>query len=115
MRPAIRLATAAIAVSGVILPGQAAEKTPVTIEDCIRMVRIQNVYQPNEPVVTFSPDGTRFAVVVWRGDLERNTNHYPLRSALYVPRGASVASAAPDPASIRTWRTTGRSERLFER
>lgn len=78
MRPATRLAATAIVVSVVILPGKSAEKTPVTIEDCIRMVRIQNVYQPNEPTVTFSPDGTRFAVVVWRGDLERNTNHYSL-------------------------------------
>lgn len=65
--------------------------TPVTVEDAIRMVRIQDRYGMDPRFVAFSPDGSRFAVVVWRGDLERDVNLYSLlvfdvEAALARPR-----------------------------
>lgn len=53
-------------------------RTPITVEDAIRMVRIQDRYGTDRRFIAFSPDGSRFAVVVWRGDLERNMNLYSL-------------------------------------
>lgn len=81
MRHGARLCRPGLAVAVVavfLLPGQAAEKTPVTIEDCIRMVRIQNRFNPHDRSVTFSVGGTRFASVIWSGDVQRNTNHHSL-------------------------------------
>src|SRR5215471_4746025 len=47
----------------------------VTVADAISMVRVQ---QYLGPVATFSPDGSKFATVVWHGDLARNVNVYSL-------------------------------------
>jgi dienelactone hydrolase len=53
-------------------------KQPVTIQDAISMVRIDGANNANGSVGAFSPDGSKFATVVWHGDLQRNTNVYRL-------------------------------------
>ncbi len=54
------------------------DKTVVTISDCIEMTRIMVSSSSDHRVVTFSPDGSKFATVVYRGDLKRNINLYSL-------------------------------------
>jgi hypothetical protein len=58
------------------------EKRPVTVADAIRMTRIAgNGYpslRPKSGFAAFSPDGKRFAIVIARGDIEKNTNEYSL-------------------------------------
>jgi dipeptidyl aminopeptidase/acylaminoacyl peptidase len=51
-----------------------------TVPDAINMVRIQYSVTPDDKVAAISPDGTQAAFVTWRGDLERNTNVYELRT-----------------------------------
>src|ERR1051325_11363710 len=53
-----------------------AQKSPVTIEDAISMVRIQQTYSADDRTVTFSPDGSLFATLIWRGDIPADVNHY---------------------------------------
>jgi dipeptidyl aminopeptidase/acylaminoacyl peptidase len=55
-----------------------AQQRPVTIEDCIGMVRIQQTYDVNDPTVVFSPDGRHFVTMIWRGNLKTNLNDYTL-------------------------------------
>jgi len=52
--------------------------TPITIQDAINMVRIESNYGYDDKFLVFSPDGSKFATVVWHGDLERNVNVYSL-------------------------------------
>lgn len=52
--------------------------TPITVEDCIRMTRLQRPYRDAARAAVFSPDGTRFASVVSRGNLATNVNDYRL-------------------------------------
>ncbi len=70
-------------------PPSAAEQSrevkqrPATVQDSIRMTRLADPsYLQGAPsaghVAHFSPDGKRFAIVLMRGDLERNTNEYSL-------------------------------------
>ena len=58
------------------------EKRPVTVVDTIRMTRIAgNGYQslrPKSGFAVFSPDGKQFAIVIARGDVEKNSNEYSL-------------------------------------
>ena len=58
-------------------------KRPVTVSDFIRMTRFGDPqYTDGVPskglVAKFSPDGTRFVVVLRKGNLETNTNEYSL-------------------------------------
>ena len=87
---------------GVPLFGQGgphAVKRPVTVADAIRMTRIgEPLYVgytgvgPKEGFAAFSPDASRFAFVVTKGNLERNANDY----SLLLFRTADVfRSAAP--------------------
>lgn len=70
-----------------VLPASASEPTlapdnttpTASIEDAIRMVRIQYGVTPVDSVAAISPDGNQAAFVTWRGDLARNTNVYELR------------------------------------
>jgi|HubBroStandDraft_6_1064221.scaffolds.fasta_scaffold31344_1 dipeptidyl aminopeptidase/acylaminoacyl peptidase len=50
----------------------------VTIEDCIRMVHIQQTYDADDPTVVFSPDGRRFVTMVWHGNLATNLNDHTI-------------------------------------
>ena len=41
-----------------------AQQRPVTIEDCIEMVRIQQTYDANDATAVFSPDGRQFVTMI---------------------------------------------------
>jgi dipeptidyl aminopeptidase/acylaminoacyl peptidase len=69
---------------------------PVSVEDAIEMRRIQRIPAQYEEIAHFSPDGTRFVSVVWKGDLERNVNLYSLM--LFDLRQQRVA-----PRILLTW------------
>jgi dipeptidyl aminopeptidase/acylaminoacyl peptidase len=71
----IRLSLALLALTLVV---SADERRPATIADAISMVRIQFDVTADDRVAAVSPDGSRIAFVVWRGDLERNVNVYSL-------------------------------------
>lgn len=76
---AVAFVVGAAPTRGQPAPYAVADTTPVaTIEDAIRMVRIEDRYGTNGRFAAFSPDGSKFATVVWYGDLERNVNVYDL-------------------------------------
>ena len=60
----------------------APEKHPVSVADTIRMTRVAGSGYPSlRPIsgfAVFSPDGKHFAIVVGRGNVEKNTNEYSL-------------------------------------
>jgi len=56
----------------------AAQQRAVTIEDCIRLVHVEQTRDPDDPSVVFSRDGKQFVSLIWQGDLEKNLNHYSL-------------------------------------
>jgi dipeptidyl aminopeptidase/acylaminoacyl peptidase len=60
----------------------APEKRPVTVADTIRMTRIAGSgypsLRPKRGFAVFSPDGKRLAMVIARGNVEKNTNEYSL-------------------------------------
>jgi dipeptidyl aminopeptidase/acylaminoacyl peptidase len=68
------------------------EKHPVTVADTIQMTRLAGSgypsMRPKSGFAVFSPDGKRFAIVVARGNLEKNTNEY----SLLVFRTADVSA-----------------------
>jgi dipeptidyl aminopeptidase/acylaminoacyl peptidase len=98
------LAGASVVTEGVRLGGfplaaaspAAAERGGVTVRDAIEMTRIR----PGS--FAFSPDGHRFAYVVWRGDLDDFVN----RNELYV-----VDTAARAPRPVRPLATIERDDR----
>jgi len=49
-----------------------------TVEDAVRMVRIQYSVALDGSVAAISPDGKKAAAVAWRGDIARNVNVYTL-------------------------------------
>jgi dipeptidyl aminopeptidase/acylaminoacyl peptidase len=59
--------------------GYAVER-PVSIRDCIEMVRVQQSHLifSRHPDIVFSNDGSQFAATVWRGNLKTNLNEYSL-------------------------------------
>jgi dipeptidyl aminopeptidase/acylaminoacyl peptidase len=62
---------------------QSSGKGPVTVADAIRMTRLaESRYELGSPskglVAHFSPDGSKFVVVLKKGDLEKNTNVYSM-------------------------------------
>ncbi|MPY89811.1 MAG: hypothetical protein GEU99_18050 [Luteitalea sp.] len=76
--------------------GSAEDARPTaTVADAIAMVRVQSDVSTTGSVAVFSPDGSKFAAVVWRGDLSRNVNVYSLlvfdtEHALRNPRARST-------------------------
>jgi dipeptidyl aminopeptidase/acylaminoacyl peptidase len=58
------------------------EKRPVTVEDAIRTSRIAGTgypgVHPKSGFAVFSPNGTRFAFVISKANVEKNTNDYSL-------------------------------------
>ena len=70
------------------------EKRPVTVADAIRMTRIAGSgypsLRPKSGFTVFSSDGKHFAIVVARGNVEKNTNEY----SLLVFRTADVFDAS---------------------
>lgn len=69
---------------------------PISVEDAIRMVRIQDRYGMDDGFVVFSPDGSKFATVVWHGDLERDVNVFSLL-VFDVEEALSSPRATPSP------------------
>ena len=64
-----------------------------TVEDAVRMVRIQSSSAAIDGSVgAFSPDGAKFAAILWRGDPSRNVNVYSL---VLFDMGAAMARIAP--------------------
>jgi dipeptidyl aminopeptidase/acylaminoacyl peptidase len=63
---------------GACLPLRAESPRNPTLEDAIKMTRIQEGVSLGGPVAAVSPDRKHFAVVVWHGDLRRNLNVYSL-------------------------------------
>jgi len=58
---------------------QNTQDSPVpTVEDAVRMVRIQYNVALDGSVAAISPDGKKAAAVTWRGDIARNVNVYTL-------------------------------------
>lgn len=92
--PAILLSSASFGIGAPIVAGAQAPPTtaarPIEVRDAIEMVRIEDDYGFNERFVTFSPDGSKFAVVVSRGDLTRDVIEY----SLIVFDSADVRGAA---------------------
>jgi dienelactone hydrolase len=81
---------AASAPSTEVLSG-AGEGGPVSVVDAIEMVRIQDRFGLDREFVAISPDGSRLATVVWRGDLDRGVNLHSIliidvESARVTPR-----------------------------
>jgi len=80
------------------------QKRPVTVADVIGMTRVgapipgYTGVGPKSEFAVFSPDGKRFAIVVIKGDLERNTNDY----SLMLFRTAEV-SRIPNPKKLITF------------
>jgi hypothetical protein len=82
-----------------------AGQRPVRVADTIAMTEIafpgpESGAHPDVPGL-FSPDGSRFAVVLHRGDLNRNTNVYTLlvystRKAFQSPRPLATVRMASD-------------------
>ncbi len=73
-------------------------KRPVTVGDTIEMTRVAgdthyDYAPPYPPLVYFSPDGARFAIVLRRGNLQRNTNDY---SMLMFETAKVFPSPVPD-------------------
>jgi dipeptidyl aminopeptidase/acylaminoacyl peptidase len=71
------------------------EARPISVADAIEMVRIEDYYGYNTEFVAFSPDGSKFATVIWRGDLEDDVNMFSLivfdvEEALANPRQIPV-------------------------
>jgi dipeptidyl aminopeptidase/acylaminoacyl peptidase len=60
----------------------ASGKRPVTVADAIEMTRIAGspypAVRPKTGFAEFSPDGSRFAIVLSKGNLRQNTNDYSL-------------------------------------
>jgi dipeptidyl aminopeptidase/acylaminoacyl peptidase len=75
------LMAAVVLTSASVSPVLATDATAATasIEDAIRMVRIQYGLAPDNSVAAISPDGMQAVFTTWRGDLARNTNVYELR------------------------------------
>src|SRR5687768_6703971 len=65
------------ALTPTTLRGAGAPST-IDVTDAISMVRIQDHFGMDDRFVAFSPDGSKFATVVWRGDLERDVNIFSL-------------------------------------
>jgi dipeptidyl aminopeptidase/acylaminoacyl peptidase len=64
-----------------------------TVEDAVRMVRIQSSDAAMDGSVgAFSPDGSKFAAILWRGDPARNVNVYSL---MLFEMGKAMARIAP--------------------
>ena len=60
------------------------ERRPVTVEDTIRMTRVAGrsgypSFRPKNAFAVFSPDRKYFAIVVARGNIEKNTNEFSLK------------------------------------
>lgn len=80
-RSAVRLLLVMLLMA---LSGRArtASKRPITVSDIVGMTRIAGspyfAYQPTSGFAVFSPDGTKFVLVLFRGNVARNTNDYSL-------------------------------------
>lgn len=70
------LSFAAVLILKMVLAG--AHTRPVTIQDCVEKVRIDQAYDLNDPTFVFSNDGRQFLALTWRGDLKANVNRYTL-------------------------------------
>jgi dipeptidyl aminopeptidase/acylaminoacyl peptidase len=81
---------------------QEPRQTP-TVKDAIAMSRIHHLVTSAGTVGAFSPDGKRFATVVWRGDLTRNVNVFSLLVFDLTPD--KVARAPPR--AVLTWDFAG--------
>lgn len=62
---------------------------PVTVTDVIRMARVR----ADGPIASFSPDATKFVIIVTKGNLARNTND---SSLLLFRTSEALTSPAPD-------------------
>lgn len=93
-RAAMALAAGGIAAGTVLAaswpstgaPVAAREGGPVTVLDAIEMVRIQDRFGLDREFVAISPDGSRVATVVWRGDLDHDVN---VHSILLIDVGSA--------------------------
>jgi dipeptidyl aminopeptidase/acylaminoacyl peptidase len=86
----------------IVPPSVAEEKRPITVEDAIAMTRLADpmyfvggMYE----VAQFSPDGSKFVIVLRKGDLATNTNIYTIylfhtASALKSPKPQIIAHIA---------------------
>jgi dipeptidyl aminopeptidase/acylaminoacyl peptidase len=80
------------------------------VEDAVRMVRIQSSNAAIDGSVgAFSPDGSKFAAILWRGDPARNFNVYSL---VLFEMGAAMARIAP-PALLLSRDFTGDPSNQF--
>jgi dipeptidyl aminopeptidase/acylaminoacyl peptidase len=82
---------ATLAIATLALAGRADGPPPLTVEDAIAMTRLQRSVGLDRAVVAFSPDGSRLAAVVWRGDLARNVNVYTLLAGAAEEGGGAPA------------------------
>jgi hypothetical protein len=82
------------------------EKRPVTMEDAIEMTRLADPYyvgggSSNGRVAQFSPDKTKFVVVLRKGDIHNNSNEFSL--LMWRPRDIY---RAPKPEVLLTLSST---------
>jgi dipeptidyl aminopeptidase/acylaminoacyl peptidase len=81
---------AVVSLLSLAFVGLAGEPTPIRIEDAVTMTRIKYPIALDQTTANFSPDGSRFAAVVWRGDPARNVNVFTL--LLFETNGGEGAS-----------------------
>ncbi len=79
---------------------------PVTVVDAVEMTEISS-FVPDENVVTFSPDGSKFALVVQKGSLQQNTVEFSL-----IVFKTADALRSPTPETIVTMSSSSNREAI---
>ncbi len=87
-------------------------RAPVTVADAIAMTRLADPqYFRGEPsngrVAQFSPDGSRFVIVLRKGNLERNVNEF----SIYLFRKSGIFSS-PQPERLLTMASSSNSDAI---
>jgi hypothetical protein len=90
-----------------------AEKRHVTVADGIEMTRVAGTgypaVRPKNGFAVFSPNGLYFAIVLSKGNIEKNTNDY----SLLLFRTAEV-SHGPTPRLLTSFSTSSNREGIFD-
>lgn len=96
-----------LAIASFFLLGAHAAEIP-TIRHAVEMTRIHAFgVTPDNKVAAISPDGKKAAIVIWRGDIERNTNVF----SLLIYDMSKLREQRPDP--VLSWDFPGDPEEQF--
>ena len=93
---------------------QGAAKRPIAVSDIIGMTRIAGspyfAYRPKSGFAAFSPDGHQFAIVVFRGNVQTNTNDY----SLFLFRTADTLQGFRPPRTIAAISSASNRPGIFD-